>query len=101
MFATTAARQSGVPAFSALHRRYVMDLYRRMLRNSLDWHVRRDTWREEARNIRADFELHRNVRNPRELANLLNKAEEKLASQKHPDPYKRMSACAVEMATDP
>lgn len=66
-----------------------MGLYRRFLRDSLNWHIRRDTWRKDAVRIRAEFEVNRNVRNPRELANILNRAEEQLASRQHPDPYKR------------
>ncbi|WFD24421.1 hypothetical protein MEQU1_003121 [Malassezia equina] len=76
-------------AFSALHKQYVTNLYRRFLRNSLNWRIRRDTWRADAAHIRAQFEYNRHVRNPRELASIFNKAEEQLASRQHPDPYKR------------
>jgi len=76
-------------AFSALHKQYVTNLYRRFLRNSLNWRIRRDTWRADAAHIRAQFEFNRNVRNPRELATIFNKAEEQLASRIHPDPYRR------------
>ncbi|KAL4399343.1 mitochondrial respiratory chain complex I protein [Malassezia pachydermatis] len=88
MFVTTARLSAAPPAFSALHKQYVMGLYRRFLRDSLNWHIRRDTWRKDAVRIRAEFEVNRNVRNPRELANILNRAEEQLASRQHPDPYK-------------
>lgn len=84
------ARQTTAPsAFGTLHKQYVTSLYRRFLRDSLDWNIRRDLWRADAQHIRAEFEHNRNVRNPRELASILNRAEEKLASRKHPDPYKR------------
>ncbi|WFD28262.1 hypothetical protein MNAN1_003270 [Malassezia nana] len=75
-------------AFSELHKQYVMNLYRRFLRDSLNWRIRRDAWRADASHIRAQFEHNRHVRNPRELATLLNRAEEQLASRQHPDPYK-------------
>lgn len=89
MFGTTV-RQSGAPtAFGALHKQYVASLYRRFLRDSLNWHIQRDLWRADAQRIRAEFEHNRNVRSPRELANILSHAEEKLASRLHPDPYKR------------
>ncbi|WFC97131.1 hypothetical protein MBRA1_003797 [Malassezia brasiliensis] len=85
----TAARQTNAPTtFSKLHKQYVQNLYRRFLRNSLDWHIRRDLWREDAQRIRAEFEHNRNVKNPRELATILQQAEQQLASRQHPDPYK-------------
>lgn len=89
MFATAAKLSSAQPAFSELHKKYVMNLYRRYLRDSLNWHIRRDAWRLDAIRIRTEFEQHRHVRNPRELANILNQAEARLESRQHPDPYKR------------
>lgn len=89
MFATTVRLTSAPPAFSELHKKYVMNLYRRYLRDSLNWHIRRDAWRKDALRIRAEFEFNRHVRNPRELASLLNRAEAQLESRQHPDPYKR------------
>ena len=76
-------------AFSSAHRAYVQSLYRRYLRNSLDWNIRRDAWRAEALSIRAAFEKNRNIRNPRELARVLQEAEEQLQKIAHPDPYRR------------
>lgn len=89
MFATAAKLSSAQPAFSELHKKYVMNLYRRFLRDSLNWHIRRDAWRLDAIRIRTEFEQHRHVRNPRELANILSQAEARLESRQHPDPYKR------------
>jgi hypothetical protein len=45
--------------FSAAHRQYVKSLYRRMLKNELDWIIRRDIWRAKAQEIRAEFERNR------------------------------------------
>ncbi|EJD48459.1 hypothetical protein AURDEDRAFT_162418 [Auricularia subglabra TFB-10046 SS5] len=73
--------------FTAAHRSYVQSLYRRMLKNDLDWVVQRDIWRWRALKIRAQFESNRNVRDPRALAQILLQAEEALAKNKHPDPY--------------
>ncbi|KDN43766.1 hypothetical protein K437DRAFT_225447 [Tilletiaria anomala UBC 951] len=75
-------------AFSTAHRQYVMSLYRRYLRTSLDWCIRRDVWRNRAIEIRAEFERNRNIRNPRELARVLQEAEENLKRISHPDPYR-------------
>lgn len=89
MLPTRILRHSGAPLpFSAAHKSYVQSLYRRYLRNSLDWCIRRDLWRDEAIEIRAEFERARNIRNPRELARVLAQAEAELKSTKHPDPYK-------------
>ncbi|PFH51329.1 hypothetical protein AMATHDRAFT_59412 [Amanita thiersii Skay4041] len=73
--------------FSTAHRLYVKSLYKRYLNNALDWTVRRDLWRPQALQIRAEFERNRNVTDPRALAAILAQAEAELASKKHPDPY--------------
>lgn len=75
--------------FSVAHRSYVKSLYRRYLKNSLDWCIRRDVWRDRAIEIRAEFERNRHIQNPRELSRVLQQAEEALSASKHPDPYKR------------
>ncbi|EPQ59163.1 hypothetical protein GLOTRDRAFT_70341 [Gloeophyllum trabeum ATCC 11539] len=74
-------------AFSSAHRLYVKSLYKRYLKNSLDWTIRRDKWRAEALEIRAEFERNRDVHDPRALATILAKAEADLAAKQHPDPY--------------
>ncbi|SAM85464.1 related to NADH2 dehydrogenase (ubiquinone) chain CI-B22 [Ustilago bromivora] len=74
--------------FSQAHKSYVKSLYRRYLKNSLDWCIRRDVWRDRAIEIRVEFERHRNIRNPRELANLFEKAERELKRIQHPDPHR-------------
>ncbi|RSH87880.1 uncharacterized protein EHS24_000398 [Apiotrichum porosum] len=48
-------------AFTAAHRFYVKSLYKRYLTNSLNWVIRRDTWRQRAIEIRAEFERNRCV----------------------------------------
>ncbi|TFK22354.1 NDUFB9, NADH-ubiquinone oxidoreductase [Coprinopsis marcescibilis] len=77
---------STVP-FSTTHRLYVKSLYRRHLKNALDWTIRRDKWRPQALQIRAQFERNRHVTDPRALTQLFEKAEAELARFKHPDPY--------------
>ncbi|KAJ7228300.1 hypothetical protein GGX14DRAFT_66610 [Mycena pura] len=78
---------SSANAFSSAHRQYVQSLYRRRLKNSLDWTIRRDVWRGKAMRIRAEFEVNRNVKDARQLAQIFGQAEAKLAAWKHPDPY--------------
>ncbi|KLO14996.1 NDUFB9, NADH-ubiquinone oxidoreductase [Schizopora paradoxa] len=78
---------SAISPFSSAHRLYVKSLYKRCLKNSLDWTIRRDIWRRKALEIRAEFERNRNVHDPRALAVILEKAEAELAANRHPDPY--------------
>lgn len=87
--ASSSSSTATAPAFSQAHKSYVKSLYRRYLNNSLDWCIRRDVWRDRAIEIRVEFERHRNVRNPRELANLFEKAERELKRIQHPDPHRR------------
>ncbi|KAL5507899.1 hypothetical protein ACEPAH_5517 [Sanghuangporus vaninii] len=83
--ASTAAK--AVSPFSVAHRFYVKSLYKRYLKNELDWTVHRHLWRYKAIQIRAEFERNRNVSDPRALATILEKAEADLAAKQHPDPY--------------
>jgi NADH dehydrogenase (ubiquinone) 1 beta subcomplex subunit 9 len=94
-------------SFATVHRQYVQSLYKRRLKNSLDWTISRHEWRYKAMQIRAEFEHNRsahhlsttsdttltvpfsNVKDPRQLARVLEQAEAKLAAWKHPDPYIR------------
>ncbi|EPQ27630.1 uncharacterized protein PFL1_04768 [Pseudozyma flocculosa PF-1] len=85
---SASASASAGQSFSAAHKSYVKSLYRRYLRNSLDWCIRRDVWRDRAIEIRVEFEKHRNVRNPRQLAKLFDKAEAELKQIQHPDPHR-------------
>ena len=50
---------SVVSPFTAANRLYVKSLYRRKLKNALDWTIRRDAWRPQALLIRAEFERNR------------------------------------------
>jgi NADH dehydrogenase (ubiquinone) 1 beta subcomplex subunit 9 len=84
-----AATTSAPTPFSAAHKAYVQSLYRRYLKNSLDWCIRRDIWRDRAIEIRAEFERNRHIANPRELGRVLQQAEAQLKLTGHPDPYKR------------
>jgi NADH dehydrogenase (ubiquinone) 1 beta subcomplex subunit 9 len=84
----SAANHAPTP-FSAAHKAYVQSLYRRYLKNSLDWCIRRDIWRDRAIEIRAEFERNRHIANPRELGRVLQQAEAELKLHGHPDPYKR------------
>lgn len=43
------------------HRLYVKSLYKRYLTNALNWAVQRDVWRQQALEIRAEFDKHKYV----------------------------------------
>jgi hypothetical protein len=45
--------------FSSAHRLYVKSLYKRMLKNELDWVIRYDHFRPRALAVRAQFEANR------------------------------------------
>ncbi|CAO1636115.1 unnamed protein product [Sympodiomycopsis kandeliae] len=86
---TTASSSSSAPSpFTTAHRSYVKSLYKRILKNELNWLVRRDLWRDRAIEVRAEFERNRDIRNPREIARVLDQAEKQLKGIQHPDPYK-------------
>ncbi|CAD6569909.1 MAG: hypothetical protein TREMPRED_005503 [Tremellales sp. Tagirdzhanova-0007] len=74
--------------YSTAHRLYVKSLYKRMLVNELNWQIRRDLWRQRAIQIRAEFERNKDINDPRALALILEQAEERLAKDMHPDPYR-------------
>ncbi|KAA1132704.1 hypothetical protein PGTUg99_016716 [Puccinia graminis f. sp. tritici] len=110
-----ASSSSIVRPFTDAHRIHVQRLYRRALKQSLDWvsvrsresHrlasadlsfsttnqvVFRDIWRQKAIEIRVKFERNRDVRDPRAVTKLLHEAELMLAKTEHPDPYKPPTA---------
>ncbi|KAK9388073.1 hypothetical protein V1515DRAFT_459149 [Lipomyces mesembrius] len=75
---------SSVSPYSAQH---VTSIYRRLLRLSLNWTVRRDIWRKQALEIRAKFDANKSITNPREIRALIMEGERQLAINRHPDPY--------------
>ena len=79
---------SSAPAsFQTAHRLYVKSLYKRSLKLSLDWYIRRDIWRQKALDIRQQFELNKHVTSPKELEQIFAKTEKQLEEFAHPDPY--------------
>lgn len=64
-----------------------MTLYRRSLILARDWINKRDHYRQKAMEIRSQFELYKDVGNPKEVEELINKTKFMLDKYKHPDPY--------------
>ncbi|KAK9240784.1 hypothetical protein V1525DRAFT_393902 [Lipomyces kononenkoae] len=75
---------SSVTPYSPQH---VASIYRRLLRLSLNWTVRRDIWRKQALEIRAKFDANKNITDAREIRDLIIEGERQLAINRHPDPY--------------
>lgn len=87
------------PPFSAANRSRVSSLYRRFLKNSLDWNVDRIAWRGECLDIRAAFEANKSIADPRVLQEVIDAAEKRYESIRHPDPY--ISRWLVSPGIDP
>ena len=66
----------------------VCGLYRRALKQSLDWIVDRREWRKFALAIRQQFDEHRKERDPTKAATLVQATELLLWRYRHPEPYK-------------
>ncbi|KAK9452225.1 uncharacterized protein V1518DRAFT_436564 [Limtongia smithiae] len=66
---------------------HVASIYRRALRLSLNWTIRRDIWRQQALAIRAQFDANKGVTDPRIIRNLIVAGERELELNRHPDPY--------------
>lgn len=62
--AAAKAQQQAPPTapFTAAHRAYVKSLYKRMLKNELDWTVHRGLWRDRCIEIRAEVSWYGAVR---------------------------------------
>lgn len=58
---------SQVTPFSAANRKVVQSLYHRSLKLAFNWINRRDLYRQKAVEIRAQFDLHKDVSDPKEL----------------------------------
>lgn len=78
---------SQVTPFSAANRKVVQSLYHRSLKLAFNWINRRDLYRQKAVEIRAQFDLHKDVSDPKELRRLIDKTESLLEKYKHPDPF--------------
>ena len=72
---------------TASHTQRVTRLYRRSLKNLMNWVVWRDLWIEKGFELRAEFDKNKNVSDPRIIEKLVSDGEAKLAELQHPDPY--------------
>lgn len=66
-----------------------LSLYRRLLKNQLDWTINKRIWRKESMKIRHAFEMNRDISDPRLAQKIIVDGERYLESVKHPDPFVR------------
>ena len=71
------------------HAQKVTRLYRKALRNALDWCITRSVWRQEALEIRARFDANKDIKDIRRATILLEEGEKEYFRWIHPDPYIR------------
>ncbi|KAG0369630.1 hypothetical protein BGZ54_009362 [Gamsiella multidivaricata] len=69
------------------HRRLVQSLYRRSLKTAQDWYIDSNLFRRKAVELRMQFEANKNIRQPRQIAQVIQDAERQLTELRHPDPY--------------
>lgn len=73
---------------SVKHSVQVSRLYRRALRWCFDWHVSFENYRANCLAVRAEFERHRNVKDPQKIALLMDAGNYCLWKYQHSEPYK-------------
>ncbi|CAN8007646.1 unnamed protein product [Ixodes pacificus] len=71
------------------HKFQVCSLYKRALRNLEAWCVERDDYRIKAVELRVRFENYRHIKDMRIAKELLDKGEEELFENAHPQLYHR------------
>ncbi|KAL1511799.1 hypothetical protein AB1Y20_005085 [Prymnesium parvum] len=70
------------------HSLRVARLYRRALKDLMDWTVYRDLFIHEAHKLRARFDAHKHVTNATLIEKLVSEGEKEYEEGKHPAPYK-------------
>ncbi|KAF9360246.1 hypothetical protein BGX26_010047 [Mortierella sp. AD094] len=69
------------------HRRLVQSLYKRSLKTAQDWYIDTNLFRRKAVELRMQFDANKNLRQPRQIAQVIETAERQLTELRHPDPY--------------
>ena len=83
---------------TASHTLRVTRLYRRSLKNLMNWVVWRDLWIEKSLELRAEFDANKNVTDPRLIEKIVSEGEARLAELQHPDPYNSARAVLPPIA---
>ncbi|CAJ2642665.1 NADH dehydrogenase [ubiquinone] 1 beta subcomplex subunit 9 [Trifolium pratense] len=71
----------------AAQKEKVRILYRRALKDTLNWAVHRHLFYEDASNLRDRFEQNKHVEDPDTIDRLIVDAEASYNKWRHPDPY--------------
>ncbi|CAN6463705.1 unnamed protein product [Victoria cruziana] len=87
MSAAAAAAASTYLARRAAQKQRVRILYRRTLKDTLDWVVHRHLFYQEASDLREKFEANRHVEDVDAIDRMLDEAEARFGRWRHPDPY--------------
>ncbi|KAH0452272.1 hypothetical protein IEQ34_019571 [Dendrobium chrysotoxum] len=77
----------GYLARRAAQKERVRILYRRALKNTLDWAVHRHLFYHDADELRAKFDANKHVEDLDTIDRLINEAEASYEKWQHPDPY--------------
>jgi len=75
------------PAVLSQHTLLVKTLYRRILKEQLNWDIGRDVWLRRAAETRHHFEKGRKLTDAGEINSVINMGRAWLIAWKHPDPY--------------
>ncbi|CAI0378341.1 unnamed protein product [Linum tenue] len=83
----SVASTAAYAARRAAQRERVRILYRKALKDTLNWAVHRHLFYEDADNLRARFEVNRGVEDPDTIDRLIADGEAQYNKWRHPDPY--------------
>ncbi|KAK3134559.1 hypothetical protein QOZ80_6AG0550720 [Eleusine coracana subsp. coracana] len=85
--ARSMATTAGYLARRAAQKERVRLLYRRALKDTLNWAVHRHLFYQDASDLRDKFEANRSVEDPDVIDRLIVDAEARYSNFQHPDPY--------------
>lgn len=77
---------SQILPFTEANRKIVTSYYRQALKLSHDWINRRDLYRLKALEIRQQFEINKDIDDPKQLKAILKSTQDLLTKYNHPDP---------------
>ena len=87
-------------SYAAAHKARVQLLYRRLLKEQLNWKAQRDVWQQNALYTRMLFEEKKALKDTGDIEAALNGGQRWLETRKHPDPYTSQSSTHTAHAAD-
>ena len=79
-------------SYAAAHKARVQLLYRRILKEQLNWKAQRDVWQQNALYTRMLFEEKKTLKDTGDIEAALSGGQRWLETRKHPDPYTSQSS---------